>query len=371
MKGRAMLVSAILFLCMIFPLSAPALSMTSGTVLYVGGSGPGNYTKIQDALDASVNGDTVFVYHGIYQEELWVHTEVRLIGESQNSTFLEVNETNQNNLIFIDDISNITISGFTLQTVKGPGSLISLSSHHWPSASNITIRNNIFYSQSTGIWVHDCEHCVIEHNAFFMNRVAAIQVIDTENTSIVHNSFQNGSGIEVFSARDTVIQDNSFNVDTITNYSYVGIDIQGWSYFNLIAHNTFHNINQAIRLIECSENNITSNLINNSDRRGFDGISIDTCFRSNISWNTVRNCFFGVFIDESGQITVSKNTFLKNTVDARFYGCQVFWNQNYWERSRIFPKLIFGIRHEYQFWPGFLGCDLHPAQAPYDIPNMI
>ena len=30
--------------------------------LYVGGSGPGNYTTIQEAVDASMNGDTVFVF---------------------------------------------------------------------------------------------------------------------------------------------------------------------------------------------------------------------------------------------------------------------------------------------------------------------
>ena len=30
--------------------------------LYVGGTGPGNYTSIQSAIDDAINGDTVFVY---------------------------------------------------------------------------------------------------------------------------------------------------------------------------------------------------------------------------------------------------------------------------------------------------------------------
>ena len=34
----------------------------SGNTLYVGGSGPGNYTRIQDAIDNASDGDTVFVY---------------------------------------------------------------------------------------------------------------------------------------------------------------------------------------------------------------------------------------------------------------------------------------------------------------------
>ncbi len=33
-----------------------------GNIFYVGGSGFGNYTKIQDAIDNSSNGDTIFVY---------------------------------------------------------------------------------------------------------------------------------------------------------------------------------------------------------------------------------------------------------------------------------------------------------------------
>ena len=37
-----------------------------GNTLYVGGSGPNNYTSIQSAIDDAVDGDTVFVYSGTY-----------------------------------------------------------------------------------------------------------------------------------------------------------------------------------------------------------------------------------------------------------------------------------------------------------------
>jgi len=33
-----------------------------GNTLYVGGSGPNNYTRIQDAIDYASDWDTVFVY---------------------------------------------------------------------------------------------------------------------------------------------------------------------------------------------------------------------------------------------------------------------------------------------------------------------
>lgn len=44
-----------------------------GKTLYVGGSGPGNYTTIQSAINESSNGDTVFVYSGIYYDNV-IHT---------------------------------------------------------------------------------------------------------------------------------------------------------------------------------------------------------------------------------------------------------------------------------------------------------
>ena len=39
------------------------LSTSNGNWLYVGGNGPGNYSKIQEAIDDAQKGDTVFVYH--------------------------------------------------------------------------------------------------------------------------------------------------------------------------------------------------------------------------------------------------------------------------------------------------------------------
>jgi len=36
----------------------PSQSTSRGNWLYVGGSGPGNYTKIQDAINDSFDGDT-------------------------------------------------------------------------------------------------------------------------------------------------------------------------------------------------------------------------------------------------------------------------------------------------------------------------
>jgi pectin methylesterase-like acyl-CoA thioesterase len=47
---------------------------TAGTWVYVGGSGPGNYTSIQDALDNASTTDTIFVYSGTYTGSVFIRT---------------------------------------------------------------------------------------------------------------------------------------------------------------------------------------------------------------------------------------------------------------------------------------------------------
>lgn len=58
-------------------------------ILYVGGDGPGNYSKIQDAIDNASNGDTVFVYNGIYYENLVVDKSINLQGENKEYTIID------------------------------------------------------------------------------------------------------------------------------------------------------------------------------------------------------------------------------------------------------------------------------------------
>src|SRR5512136_1607414 len=87
---------------------------STGNWLYVGGSGPGNYTKIQEAINDSRDGDTVFVYGGVYYERIVIPNAISLIGESKNITVIDAINSDEGGLISFES-GNITISGFTLR----------------------------------------------------------------------------------------------------------------------------------------------------------------------------------------------------------------------------------------------------------------
>ena len=78
-----------------------------GNILYVGGSGPNNYTTIQDAINAANDGDTIFVYSGVYYENVVVNKSITLRGETVRPTIVGgLNITANNVTLFSFRIEN-------------------------------------------------------------------------------------------------------------------------------------------------------------------------------------------------------------------------------------------------------------------------
>jgi len=71
---------------------------------------PYNYTKIQQAIDNATDGDTIFVYNGTYNENLTISTNLTLIGENRDSTFIDGMGSNCINVTAAD----VEIMGFTI-----------------------------------------------------------------------------------------------------------------------------------------------------------------------------------------------------------------------------------------------------------------
>jgi len=91
-----------------------SLPMSRGNTLYVGGSGPGNYSTIQSAIDNASDGDIIFIYKGTYYETPWVNKSLSIIGEDPEFTVID-GKQNQVNNIFSVNASSFNLRGVTIQ----------------------------------------------------------------------------------------------------------------------------------------------------------------------------------------------------------------------------------------------------------------
>jgi nitrous oxidase accessory protein NosD len=89
------------------------IEVACGEVLYVNTTGSdGAYVKIQDAINASSEGDIVYVYNGTYNENVVVNKTINLTGENRDTTIIQGG---------LGDVIRITtdwvnITGFTFRS---------------------------------------------------------------------------------------------------------------------------------------------------------------------------------------------------------------------------------------------------------------
>ena len=90
------------------------IPFSDGDILYVGGNGTGNYTRIQDAINDAENGDTVFVYDDSspYLENILVNKSIKLIGEDKETTIID-GRNYENTILIVSD--NVYLYGFCIQ----------------------------------------------------------------------------------------------------------------------------------------------------------------------------------------------------------------------------------------------------------------
>ena len=87
MKINKIIVFAVMF--SLFLLAPIVVSEETSNTFYVDDDGTVEYTSIQDAIDNASDGDTIFVYNGIYEEESFsINKSINLIGEDKENTII-------------------------------------------------------------------------------------------------------------------------------------------------------------------------------------------------------------------------------------------------------------------------------------------
>jgi len=328
--------------------------LKSGNILYVGGSGPGNYTSIQEAVDNAVDGDTVFVYgeSSPYNESVSVAKSITIRGEDKLTTIID--RSHDKGHAFSIKANNVIITGFTIQNT-GSGVYIGGIGE---TASYNTVSDNIILNTGVGISVYygdpfkpeflDHGFNTISNNIISNTTFMGISVTKGRNNTIIGNSVSKAHGME-------------------GQYGF-GIDATG------------------------AYNNISHNHVFDND---VFGIIMGESYKSSIYRNTIENNGrFGLAIGYCSATSITQNNFIENGKNAKFfqvikYILELFpfkypvrpakWNNNYWDKPRTLPVIIPGFISysgivESYLWTflkiipvNCLRIDFHPAQEPFDI----
>ena len=340
--------------------SIAQIYLKSDKTITVDDDGGADFTTIQDAIDNATDGDTIFVYGGIYHENVVIDKSIELVAEDRNET--TVHASGIGDIIFVSS-SNVSINGFTL-THSGydnndAGIEIDLYS------SNNTISNNMFIYCTQGIYMHHSSNNIIEDNAFNNIDSDAIAMFSHCDNNIVSGNIMGPNvvdGIVLFKSTG-----NTFSRNTIEHINDEGISLVN-SDNNLISDNFISSSWHTGLGIEGSSNVIIGNILFSN----FDfGIYINDCRsesnNNTISGNTIKLNHVGVYLGDNLENSITSNNFLHNSRDVFFINTNNEFDSNYWERPRILPKILFGYEDLNDKTPNTIALDWHPAREPYDI----
>jgi parallel beta-helix repeat protein len=321
------------------------LPASRGNWLYVGGSGPGNYTKIQDAIDNASDGDTIFVYDDSspYYENIVVNKTINLVGEDKNTTVIDGQHIR--NVIHIT-ADRVNLTGFTI--IKANKSPCSIDVGIYIDSNLNRIYNNNINQIARGIWIH-----YTHYQEIFLNNISTqasgIALSHSSNNRIYQNTIQaKEAGILIWGGSDG----NKISNTSIEGGDKAGIYFEGAD-DNLVEYTKISNAHLGISILDGNNNKLTSN------------------HYENCSYSICINYSSGCYISYSNFIQNKVKFFVKNDLGIKFY-------KNFYGRPRILPKFILGIwkiaiwvktNSSIYIYIPILKIDWHPAQKRYDIPG--
>jgi parallel beta-helix repeat protein len=250
-------------------------SATGSMKLYVGGSGQGNYSTIQHAINNASCGDTVFVYSGIYYENLIIDKSINLIGENKDSTIIDGG--NSGDVPCIDICSdNVIVQGFKIQWSDWEFHEAGLNI----KTGNVKIIDNNVSIHDKGILLlSGAKNCIIEQNILFNNHEGIYIWPSASGGHVIKNNriFNNDYGFKIFDAVNLIIKNN-----TVFDNNWYGI-LMKTTEDSKIFQNTFEENSQAISVGDQCFNNLFfhNNFISNNHNVIDEGLN---------SWNKDYPC---------------------------------------------------------------------------------
>ncbi len=284
-----------------------AQMVSSGDTIYVDGNGNGDYITIQEALDASKDGDTIFVYDGIYRENLVIDTNIALIGESKEEAIIQM--VNGNVCPGILCHKTFTIEHIA---IRGNEDFIKYSCGIRSGENKCVINDTIISDCGTaiGIW----GPTLISNNTF-INCWYGVFICRNNGDILVDKNIFLNSSLKIWDPENCFITNNKFFS------SGIGFEPQSVYEFNLFFENNSVNNKPLMYLYQESDKTITSEAgqiillkcenitIKNQDlSSSVASIFLLCCKNCEVNENKIYTSDVGIHVSGCSNISVKENT---------------------------------------------------------------
>ncbi|ADI74089.1 periplasmic copper-binding protein [Methanohalobium evestigatum Z-7303] len=259
-----------------------------------------NYQKIQNAINAASDSDTIIVYNGTYTENVDVNKSVTILSESGNPDDTKVQAASTSDHVFNVTRDNVTISGFNITGAT----VFEKAGIFLDEVKNNNISNNKISNNYQGLRLLNSDINTLNNNTASNNNNDGINLYNSSSNKLNNNNANFNSNVDGISLYES--NNNNLNKNNVS-YNREGIYFSE-SNNNTLNNNTVsYNREEGIILSDYSSNNTLNNntVLNNKD----DGIGISGSDNNKLNNNTVsNNKNVGI------SIFVSKNNILKSNI---------------------------------------------------------
>jgi parallel beta-helix repeat protein len=135
---------------------------------------PTDYSTIKEAISNAVDGDTIYVKKGTYQESnIVVNKAVLVVGEDRESTIVT---SQSSQFIMMVNHSQVTLTGLTLIASNTQKPNVDVSQYtktlvavQIEKSQDCNISSNKIINSGTAIWLHSSSNNIIESNTIWDN----------------------------------------------------------------------------------------------------------------------------------------------------------------------------------------------------------
>jgi len=201
---------------------------------------PGDYNTIQEAVNAALPCDTIYVSEGRYKESVTIDKSLILLAENQNT----IVERADDDFVFCISSDGVTINGFKIEINNKENRRAGI----YLTSNNNNILNNVLIDSTFngGICLDSSNLNTIKGNKI-IEGICGIKLVNSCNNELFENSLiESNVGISIFSSSNSnTIYRNDFvyntgihAFDNCSNSWFKGTEGNYWSKYNGVDENS-------------------------------------------------------------------------------------------------------------------------------------